>query len=82
MDAHARQVEHQELLVGILAREIVNHSFHPPKQAKCAADFMPCRSTARPATARRVNRKQVADDIRGWAERARANGQVITSTDG
>jgi len=74
IDQHRERVEHQELLAGIIASSVVNYSMGAPKRPTCPADFMPSRGgKSRTASASiRINRKQVAEDIRAWVSRMKA----------
>jgi hypothetical protein len=76
VDQHRERVEHQELLTGILAANIVNWSMHAPEKAKVASDFMPCRARARPERKPRLNRKKIAMDVRAFmnAQMEQRNG--------
>lgn len=41
LDRHKEQIEHTELMTGILAAACVNSSMNPPRKALAPADFMP-----------------------------------------
>ena len=75
MDAHWEQVEHSRLLAGTIAATVANWSFHVPKKCLNAEDFLPSNTiqNEKPERARRINRKQVAADVRAWANRYKAS---------
>lgn len=71
MDQHRLQVEHSELLTGIMASAVANYSMAAPRKRLVPADFMPCRNGRKeeePAGGR-VNRKKVASDVRDFFAR-------------
>ena len=66
LDQHKEQTQQHELLAGIVACTIANHSFSPPKKALLPADYMPSQWAIRQHQrnpAPRLNRKQVASNI-------------------
>ena len=69
LGAHRERVRHDELLAGIVAACVVNHSMAPPKRAAVPSDFMPCewenRQRQKPE---RLNRKRVASQVRSFLE--------------
>ena len=66
VDQHRERVEHQELLTGILASTIANWSMGAPKEPLAPSVFMPCRARARRERKPRLNRKQIAVDVRAF----------------
>ena len=81
LDAHAEQVQHQELLFGVIASEVANRSMRPPKKWAVPRDYMPSRRSD-PPPAKRVDRKQVANSVREFFGRARVEGRLITVQNG
>ena len=68
MTRHREQIQRFELLAGIIASTIVNHSFSPPKKAVSPGDFMPSEWSHRVQMQEprppRLNRKRVAQNVR------------------
>lgn len=55
----------QELLAGIIAATIANHSFSPPNKPYAPGDFMPSQLAEKQRRERRQkNQYQIADDVR------------------
>lgn len=65
---HRARTDHQELLAGIVASTIANHSFCPPKKPLAPGDFMPSQWAKREARQaerpKRSNRKAIANNVR------------------
>jgi hypothetical protein len=69
MDRHQERAQHQELLAGIIAATVANHSFAPPKKALAPADFMPSqwkRKAERRRKPDQLERQQIADNVRAF----------------
>ena len=64
LERHRDGTRHQELLAGIVAATVANHSFAPPKQAAAPGDFMPSEWQRRHERPARLNRRAVADQVR------------------
>lgn len=64
MIRHRERTRHSELMMGILAATIVNHSFSPPKGGVSPAHFMPSQQLGQPTKKRRKPRKLIAQNIR------------------
>ena len=66
---HVR-VRHSELLAGIVAAVVVNHSMGAPKKAAVPADFMPSEWENRqpPQKPVRLNRQRVASQVRSFLQ--------------
>jgi len=80
VDEHHARLEHQELLVGIVAAEIRNSGMRAPRKAAVPADFMPSQRAHKvrePKRLRRSDGQRVSDDIRTWLDAMRASGMVI-----
>jgi hypothetical protein len=67
LDQHREQVEHQELLSGIIASAVANWSMGAPKKPLAPADFMPSRRD-REEKSPRLNRKRIADNVRSFLQ--------------
>lgn len=68
MERHHERATHNELLAGIVAATIANHSFAPPKRALSPGDFMPS-EWARKAERKRkpkLDRKHIAENVRAF----------------
>lgn len=77
---HREQIEHQELLNGILASVIVNFSLGAPKVGKAPVDFMPSqwrKKVEKQPRKPRVNRQSINNSIRGFLQ-----GQLIARQKG
>jgi hypothetical protein len=70
LDQHRERTEHTELLAGIIASNIVNWGFQPPKKTAVPADFMPSRMREKPKP-KRINRKRIAVNVRAFLEAQR-----------
>lgn len=79
MDARAEQVEHQELLAGIIASATANFGGMGRKKPTCPADFMPSQHGKQKNKRQRANPRKVDEGIRGWLDQHRALGHVITT---
>jgi hypothetical protein len=78
LDEHRARIQHEELLTGILAATVGNHSFCPPKEPYTPANFMPSQRTAKRRVKRkRINRALIADSVRamfnGLIDRQQSN---------
>lgn len=68
MKRHEREIEHKELLNGMLAANIVNYSMGRPDKAAQAKDFMPSQWDAVVAKKPRMtkaHRQHIANRLRG-----------------
>jgi hypothetical protein len=79
MDLHSAQVEHRELLAGIMASATANYGGLGRKKPMCPADFMPSQQKTQKAKRERANPRKVDEGIRNWLDRHRALGHVITT---
>lgn len=62
-----QQREHQELLAGIVASTIANHSLNPPNHPASPADYMPTQAAKKRAVPKqRINRKRIAQNVRNF----------------
>lgn len=75
MDRYRERVQHNELLAGIIAATIANHSVSPPKKGLSPGDFMPSQLTRRDERKKvrrittrdlSVEREQIADNVRAF----------------
>ena len=65
MERNREEIEHRELLAGIIAATIANYSTRKLDEPALPKDFMPSqRAAARPVRMTKKRRQQVANDIR------------------
>lgn len=62
---HKEATVHTELLNGLLCSLVVNFSMASPKTPVTAKDFMPSQAGDRPRKKPRLNRKRIANSVRG-----------------
>jgi hypothetical protein len=71
MDVYRAKVKHTEWMAGLLLSTIVNWSMHPPEEPRMPKDF-PLELLRVPEKRKRINRKQIAAQIRAEFDGAMA----------
>jgi hypothetical protein len=73
---HQKEIERQELLTAIIARNVVNFSFSPPTKPNTYADFMPSK------WGRKEPRSQVIERLKAQFRAAKQVGAQHTRMTG